>query len=185
VLFAHDTEASLLAAVRLANTAQPPDTLETVEQLEDFLDEFHYTGRRDGDQAELATVRALRPGLRRLLTSDRDAAAVGVNQLLADADAVPRLVRHTGFDWHVHAISPDAPLADRVMVETAMAMVDLIRADELSRLATCAADGCDGLVIDLSRNRSRRFCSTACGNREAVAAYRARRSANNSPKERG
>jgi predicted RNA-binding Zn ribbon-like protein len=85
-------------------------------------------------------------------------------------------VRHGGFDWHVHAISPDAPFTDRIMVETAMAMVDMIRSDELSRLAVCAADGCDGLVIDLSRNRSRRFCSTTCGNREAVAAYRARRS---------
>jgi predicted RNA-binding Zn ribbon-like protein len=175
VLFAHDTEAALLAAVRLVNTEANPDTLVTLEQLEEFLDENHYTGRRDGDETELAAVRALRPQLRALLTSDRDAAAVTVNRLLADARAVPRLVRHTGFDWHVHAIDPQAPLAERMIVESAMAMVDLIRADEVSRLAVCAAEGCDGLVIDLSRNRSRRFCSTACGNREAVAAYRARR----------
>ena len=40
--------------------------------------------------------------------------------------------------------------------------------------AVCAADDCEGLVLDLSRNRSRRYCSTACGNRKAVAAYRAR-----------
>jgi predicted RNA-binding Zn ribbon-like protein len=53
-------------------------------------------------------------------------------------------------------------------------MVDLIRADELSRLAICADETCGGIVLDLSRNRSRRFCSTACGNRLAVAAYRAR-----------
>ncbi|MBL7492665.1 CGNR zinc finger domain-containing protein [Frankia sp. AgB1.9] len=176
MLFAHDTEASLLAAVWLVNSAEPPGTLETFEQLDDFFDEFHYTGRRDHDEAELAAVRALRADLRRLLTSDRDDAAELVNRLLADAHAVPLLVRHGGFDWHVHAISPDAPFTDRIMVETAMAMVDMIRSDELSRLAVCAADGCDGLVIDLSRNRSRRFCSTTCGNREAVAAYRARRS---------
>jgi len=55
-----------------------------------------------------------------------------------------------------------------------MAMVDVIRAGELSRLSVCADDGCDGLVLDLSRNRSRRFCSTTCANRNAVAAYRAR-----------
>ena len=55
-----------------------------------------------------------------------------------------------------------------------MAMIDVIRADELSRLGICADDTCDGLVLDLSRNRSRRFCCTACGNRNAVAAYRAR-----------
>jgi predicted RNA-binding Zn ribbon-like protein len=29
-------------------------------------------------------------------------------------------------------------------------------------------------VLDLSRNRSRRYCSAACGDRIAVAAYRAR-----------
>ena len=41
-------------------------------------------------------------------------------------------------------------------------------------LAVCAEPSCAGIVLDLSRNRSRRFCSTACGNRAAVAAYRAR-----------
>jgi predicted RNA-binding Zn ribbon-like protein len=61
-----------------------------------------------------------------------------------------------------------------MLVETAMAMVDLIRLDELSRLALCADPDCDGVVLDLSRNRSRRFCSTACTNRAAAAAYRER-----------
>ena len=41
-------------------------------------------------------------------------------------------------------------------------------------LGVCADDTCRGVVVDLSRNRSRRFCSTTCGNRNAVAAYRAR-----------
>jgi predicted RNA-binding Zn ribbon-like protein len=57
-----------------------------------------------------------------------------------------------------------------------MAMVDVIRADEHSRFGVCADDGCEGVVLDLSRNRSRRYCSTTCANRNAVAAYRARRS---------
>jgi predicted RNA-binding Zn ribbon-like protein len=61
-----------------------------------------------------------------------------------------------------------------VAVEAAMAMVDVIRADELSRLSVCADQRCEGLVLDLSRNRSRRYCSTVCANRNAVAAYRAR-----------
>jgi predicted RNA-binding Zn ribbon-like protein len=72
-------------------------------------------------------------------------------------------------------VAADAPLATRIAVETAMAMIDVIRADELSRLDVCADPDCEGLVLDLSRNRSRRFCSTTCGNRAAVAAYRARR----------
>ena len=174
--FAHDTEVSLQAAVTLANSAEPPDTLDTVEALDEFYAEFEYTGRRDGDDAELAAVRALRPALRELLTSDRDRAVELVNEMLAEAGALPQLVRHDRWDWHLHAVEPEAPLATRIIVETAMAMVDVIRADELSRLGVCADEGCEGIVLDLSRNRSRRFCSTACGNRNAVAAYRARHS---------
>jgi len=97
-----------------------------------------------------------------------------INTMLAEARALPQLVRHGRWDWHLHAVSPDAPLATRITVETAMAMVDVIRADELSRLGVCADEECRGVVLDLSRNRSRRFCSTACTNRNAVAAYRAR-----------
>lgn len=173
--FAHETELALQAAVVLANSAEAPDTMTTVEDLRAFFDEHRYTGRRDGDAAELDEVRALRPALRRLLTSDRETAAGLVNQVLAAAAATPRLVRHDGFDWHIHAVEDDEPLATRIAVETAMAMIDLIRADELSRVGTCADDHCDGVVLDLSRNRSRRYCSTACTNRNAAAAYRARR----------
>jgi predicted RNA-binding Zn ribbon-like protein len=174
VLFAHDTVASLRAAVDLVNTAEQPDTLTTVAELDAWYAQHGYTGRRDGDEAELAALRALRPVLRELLTADRDRAAELVNAMLADADALPQLLRHDGLDWHIHAVPSDAPLDRRVVVETAMAMVDVIRTDELSRLSLCADDRCGGLVLDLSRNRSRRFCSTTCANRSAVAAYRAR-----------
>ena len=56
-----------------------------------------------------------------------------------------------------------------------MAMIDLIRGRRAQPAGVCAEQSCEGLVLDLSRNRSRRFCSTACGNRVAVAAYRARK----------
>ncbi|MFI5429143.1 CGNR zinc finger domain-containing protein [Aeromicrobium sp. UC242_57] len=128
------------------------------------------------DETELAQVRAIRPQLRELLTADRDEAVEIVNGILRDAQALPRLVRHESTDWHLHAVEDDRPLAVRIAVETAMAMIDVIRADELSRLDVCADPDCDGLVLDLSRNRSKRFCSSTCGNRAAVAAYRARRS---------
>jgi len=158
----------------LVNSADDPDTLTTLEELEAFLDEHAFTGSRSGDAAELDAVRALRPRLRTLMTSDRDTAAALVNDLLGEEHALPQLVRHGEHDWHVHAVAPNAPLATRMAVEAAMAMIDVIRADEMSRLDVCADTACEGLVLDLSRNRSRRFCSTACTNRAAVAAYRAR-----------
>ena len=55
-----------------------------------------------------------------------------------------------------------------------MAMVDVIRSDELARLRVCAADDCVDVVVDLSKNRSKRYCDGTCGNRANVAAYRAR-----------
>ena len=97
-----------------------------------------------------------------------------VNAALRETRALPQLARHDDYDWHIHAVENDRPLDVRVLVETAMAMVDVIRSDELTRLSVCSDDTCDGVVLDLSRNRSRRFCSTTCTNRNAVAAYRAR-----------
>jgi predicted RNA-binding Zn ribbon-like protein len=176
MVFGHDTEVALQAAVTLANSALPPDTLQTIEDLDAFYSGYEYTGRRDQSRAELDAVRDMRPRLRELLTASRDRAVEIVNQMLADARAVPQLVRHDQWDWHVHAVEPESPLPTRICVETALAMIDVIRADEMSRLGVCADDDCQGVVLDLSRNRSRRFCSTTCGNRNAVAAYRARQS---------
>ncbi|MET1061925.1 MAG: CGNR zinc finger domain-containing protein [Aeromicrobium sp.] len=174
MVFAHDTGLALQSAVWLVNSAQDPDTLTSTEQLAAFFVDNGYTGRLVGDRAELEDVRALRPTLRELLTSSRDEAVEIVNRLLRDGHALPQLVRHGQTDWHLHATDDDEPLATRIAVETAMAMIDVVRADEMSRLDLCADEDCRGVVLDLSRNRSRRYCSTACGNRAAVAAYRAR-----------
>lgn len=165
----------MAAAVELVNSAEAPDTLTEIAQLDAFFVKHGYTGAHAGTAAELAAVRAQREPLRRLLTADRDTAVTMVNAILAEHRAVPELVRHDGLDYHIHAVPPQAPLPVRMAVETAMAMIDLIRADELSRLSICADESCAGIVLDLSRNRSRRYCSTACTNRNAVAAYRARK----------
>jgi predicted RNA-binding Zn ribbon-like protein len=165
----------LRAAVTLVNTTDP-ETLDTVEALEEFVETFGYTGRYERSRSELDEVRALREPLRRMMTAPRDEAVPLVNELLRRADAVPQLVRHGSHDWHIHAVPNDAPLAVRIQVEAAMGMVDVIRADETSRLGVCADATCDDLVLDLSRNRRKRYCSTTCANRNAVAAYRSRRS---------
>lgn len=174
MVFTHDTELALGAAVTLANSMLEPDTLLEVEDLDRVWDGYGYTGRHERTRAELDAVREIRPRLRALLTADEAEAVQLLNQMLREAQAVPQLVRHDALGWHIHAIDPQAPLAPRILVETAMAMVDVLRGEELSRLSVCADDGCEGVVLDLSRNRSRRFCSTTCGNRNAVAAYRAR-----------
>lgn len=175
MIFTDDTDAALQAAVALANSSdEPGEPLGSIADLSAFLRHWAYTGRHDASPVELEDVRRLRAELRELLLAERDDAVVLVNAMLADAHALPQLQRHDHWDWHLHAVDPERPLADRVVVETAMAMVDVIRADENSRLDRCHSTDCDDIVLDLSRNRSRRYCSTTCGNREAVAAYRAR-----------
>src|SRR5690349_2275802 len=179
MLFAHDTEVALRGAAALVNTAAtlPDDTddLTTREQLDDFVAEWGWTGSRTHDDDELVRVRALRPRLRQAWTSDAVQAVELVNGLLAEAGALPRLVRHDSWSWHLHATPPEAPLATRMAVEAAMALVDVIRSDELERLRVCAADDCQDVVVDLSKNRSKRYCDGGCGNRANVAAYRARK----------
>lgn len=179
--FGHDTELALRAAEGLVNTAprEPdgPDGLATRAELVDFLDDHSWYGARVGDDAELAAVRRLRPRLRGWWDLDEEALVETVNQALRETRALPQLVDHDDLGWHIHAVPQDAPLPLRMLVEAAMAFVDVVRSGELDRLKRCDSPSCDNVVVDLSRNRSRRFCEDGCGNREHVRAYRERRRA--------
>ncbi|HLS45819.1 MAG TPA: CGNR zinc finger domain-containing protein [Ornithinicoccus sp.] len=177
MVFAHDTELSLASTVALINTADPPDGLTTPEELEAFVREWEWTGSRTHDDTELQQVLRLRERLHRIWMADEETIVTEVNRLLRECHALPQLVRHDEWDWHLHATRDEQPLADRMAVEAAMALVDVVRSDETERLAVCAADDCDNVLIDLSRNRSRRYCDAGCTNRMAAAAYRARRAA--------
>ena len=178
MLFAHDTEMALNGAAALVNTAlQEPDELGDAAALDAFLQQWGWTGQLRGDEAELAAVRALRPRLQQLWTADEDGVVTQVNALLREAGALPQLVRHDDWDYHLHATPPDAPLDVRMAVEAAMAVSDVVRLGELDRLRVCAAADCCDVMVDLSKNRSRRFCDLSCANRTNVAAYRARRAA--------
>ena len=179
MVFAPDTEVALRTLVNLINSAaNGEEKLATVADLDRFLEGEGFSGSRTRDAAELASVHALRAELAGLWTSDEDTAVEGVNRLLREARALPQLLKHDEWDWHLHATTRDAPLADRMGTEAAMALVDVIRSKEMDRMLVCAADDCDAVVLDLSRNRSKRYCDTGnCANRAHVAAYRARRAA--------
>ena len=66
--FAPDVNEALGAAVALVNSAEPPETLDSVDALRAFYDEWGYTGFKPATVADLEAVRAIRPRLRRLLT---------------------------------------------------------------------------------------------------------------------
>ena len=58
MVFAYDSEMALQSAVELVNSAEEPDTLTTVAELDAFLGRWSYTGRRERTRAELDAVRA-------------------------------------------------------------------------------------------------------------------------------
>jgi predicted RNA-binding Zn ribbon-like protein len=178
MLFAHDTEVALQCAAALVNTAADGDELlPDPAALSAFLDTWGFTGSRAGDAAELAAVHQLRAALAGIWGADEDAVVGVVNRLLREGSALPQLVRHDGWGYHIHATEPSASVADRMGVEAAMAIADVVRAEALDRLRRCDADRCDDALVDLTRNASRRFCDPSCANRSHVAAYRARRAA--------
>ncbi len=178
MLFTHDTELSLHATAALVNTARDEtEGLPDIAALDAFVAQWEISGSRTRDQAELDAVRTLRPRLAQLWELTEDGAVGLVNELLRDASALPQLVKHDGWEYHIHATSPDVPLADRMAVDAAMGFADVIRTGELSRLRVCAALDCEDVLVDLSKNRSRRFCGLTCANRVNVAAYRSRRNA--------
>jgi predicted RNA-binding Zn ribbon-like protein len=175
MIFAHDTEIALTAAAALVNTGRDEtDTLSTTAELDEFVRGWEYTGARTQGAAELEAVRQLRSRLAGLWDCTEDQAVELVNLLLRENQALPQLVRHDRWDYHIHAVDSGAPLASRIAVEAAMAFSDVIRMKEFQRLRACSSDDCQDVYIDVSKNRSRRFCSTGCGNRANVAAYRAR-----------
>ncbi|MCW2689793.1 MAG: Zn-ribbon-like motif protein [Mycobacterium sp.] len=180
MIFSHDTELTLRAACALVNTDRVDgEQLGDQPTLDEYLNGYGWTGRRDHDDAELESVHQLRRRLGRIWAAaeDEERAVGQVNALLSDTRAAPWLTRHKEMpEWHLHLASIHDPLAQRMGAEMAMALADLVRAGELRRLKICFAPDCEAVLVDLSRNRSRIFCDTGnCGNRQHVAAYRERR----------
>lgn len=181
MLFTHDVELGLHAAATLVNTLPDAshsgeDELTSMAQLDDWFRRERFTGVRRYDARELNQVRTVRSRMRALWEVADDRHAVGmVNAMLVDGRALPQLVDHDGVGLHIHATRDDAALADRIMVEFAMAWLDVLRQGERPRMKRCAADDCEAVLVDLSRNRSKRFCDVGnCGNRMNVRAFRAR-----------
>ncbi|WP_030240799.1 CGNR zinc finger domain-containing protein [Streptomyces sp. NRRL S-350] len=179
MLITHDTECALSILVELLNTAPEvcgAERLPDVAALEAFVvrQEISEIDSLTGD--DLRRVHELRTRLREVFGAGSTAeAAELVNAIVAAAGTTPRLTDHDGHDWHIHYFAPHAALGDHLAAELGMALAFILMAGEQERLRQCEAPDCARIFVDLSRNRSRRYCdSRTCGNRLHVAAYRAR-----------
>ncbi|MBT2379390.1 hypothetical protein AMK21_26235 [Streptomyces sp. CB00316] len=193
MLIPHDTRIALDTVVDLVNTApesEPPedgptdglvdgpeDGLADLPALYAFAERHHISGVGTLGEKDLEAVRAVRSRFAEVFAApDARSAADLVNRLVAAAGTTPQLTDHDGYDWHVHYFAPDASLSDHLAADCGMALAFIIVAGEQERLRRCEAPDCGRAFVDLSRNRSRRYCSSrTCGNRLHVAAYRARR----------
>jgi predicted RNA-binding Zn ribbon-like protein len=180
--FGADLTEALLACAELINTGRDAagEGLETVADVQAFGDRYAFHGIPAGPR-DVPRLRAHRTRLDAIAAAcepaDDDEAIGMLNALLAQTGAVPQIVAHDGRGPHIHVSRPAAPLADRIAAHLAMGLAELVVAGESERMRSCAAPPCRNVFVDLSRNRSRRYCdSRTCGNRLHVAAYRARRS---------
>jgi len=182
VIFSHDTENSLLCMVDLVNSAPAADGAERLPDLDalrEFVVRHAVSGVPPLEESDLVAVRRLRDRIKPAFGSTSDAvAAARVNRLVAMARMTPRLTDHDGYAWHMHYFSPGASLAEHLAVDGGMALAHVVASGERERLRVCDAPDCDRVLVDLSRNRSKRYCDArTCGNRLHVAAYRERRRA--------
>jgi hypothetical protein len=110
-----------------------------------------------------------------LTDGELDIACGTVNELMHATRATPVLSRHDGEPWHLHFHAPDVSWAVGWAGSMATALAIVLGGPSYDRLGVCSASACDRVYVDVSRNGTRRFCSTACQNRVKAAAFRERR----------
>lgn len=178
--FSHDVEHSLEAVVDLVNSdvvSGGDELLPDLDALHRFMSDHKVSDVGTMTRADLSAVRALRPRLREVFLADDTAhAAELINTLLEDQKLCPRLTNHDGYDWHMHFFAQGSAIAEHLLIDAGIALSFVVVAGEHERLQVCDAPDCNRVLVDLSRNRSKRYCdSRTCGNRLHVAAYRERR----------
>jgi hypothetical protein len=184
VLITHDTRCALNTVVDLVNSAPQDDGadpkgdgLADLTALRAFVRDHEISDVGTLTDADLTAVHRVRARFAEAFAGHGPAAlAVLINELVAEAGTTPRLTDHDGYDWHMHYFAPGASIGDHLAADCGMTLAFFVVAGEQERLRRCAAPDCRRAFVDLSRNRSRRYCDgRTCGNRLHVAAYRARR----------
>ena len=145
-----------------------PDTVESLE-FAVLLGNTHELASRTGSD-ELVTVSEVQA----LITQFRFSGRID-----RDDDEVAEVRDVRDRIRGVWKLTRDDALAERIQAEVGLALVDVVRSDAMWRLRRCEAPDCEGLMADLSRNGSRRFCSIRCGNRMNQIAYRERQASDN------
>ena len=181
--FDADQMEAMAGCTELINSGRSGDDgqLADVPAIQSFADRYAFAGLPAGP-GDVPLLRRYRATLDEIAgaceAGNLDAAIDLLNVLLARTGASPQIASHDGRGPHFHVSRLDAPLATRMAAHFAMGLAWLVVAGQAGRIRSCDAPTCNDVFVDLSRNRSRRYCdSRTCGNRLHVAAYRARKQA--------
>ena len=121
-------------------------------------------------------IEALLPFLSELPDLDTDTAAARVSEELTEITITPVIVDHGGIGHHLHWTPSTATFDDQVLADMLMALAWEVCDNGTIRFGRCAADDCERLFYDSTRNRSKRFCSDPrCASRTHTADHRARK----------
>lgn len=178
-------ETLLTAAVALVNRVTPghdgtsPAAVPTGAELSSAVSDALVSQGRHArvtspQAAELASYGVLVRGVFEAADAgDLEGGAARVNDLLERTGARPRLdLGADGWGLHFHGADDGVVLGWAAGLASALA---LCLGSDAGRLGVCAADPCDRVFVDTSKNGTRRFCSTRCQNRVKAAAHRRRR----------
>ncbi len=174
-----EVRVTLETVIELANRLADEDGDADVRGI---LTEQGFSRAPEASQASLDRlvdrVEALVPFLRDLPDLDLDEAAAKVSEELTELPITPSIVDHGGIGPHIHWTPATARFDDQVMADVLMALAQELCDNGTIRFGRCAAEDCDHLFYDATRNRSRRFCSDPrCASRTHTADHRARRRA--------
>ncbi len=145
-----------------------------------FVARAGWQGHRLPSQGERERLTRLRAVLRRIVNAlcarrpvgPRDLAAL--NSVLARASWVRRLERGRG-QWKA-STRPGARGIGQVEAEVVWSLASLLAAGHENRIKVCANPDCGWVLVDESRNGTRRWCDTKeCGNLMRVRGFRERR----------
>ena len=167
-------------AVRLVNTASysedNSDRLATMDGLRALVaDREHLRG--GASRRDLDALRGLRTEVRKVFAAcaagNGEEVAARLNSLLIRHPVHPQLSGHDGQRWHVH-FTDSGTVADKYAAGAAMGLAVRVTELGIERFGVCRAAPCQGVFIDTSTNRSRRYCCERCMSRANVTAFRAR-----------
>ena len=104
-------------------------------------------------------------------TSDVEA----LGRAASEAASERRLQRTlAGYDW----AWPESDELAQLLWPVTLSAAELLTSEDRERVKECAADRCNWLFLDRSRNRSRRWCDMKdCGNRAKARRFQARQRA--------